>query len=84
MNNPWAEIYKNYGKTKKATVYSKKTKIPTASKTIKHKCSQCQRTDAIRYPISEKEFRWLCPVHVTMNNRRDNIEKSNFVRASRL
>ncbi len=37
-----------------------KTKLPTESKTKKHKCSQCTRTDAELIPISENEKRWLC------------------------
>lgn len=62
----------------------KKTKIPTASKTIKHSCSQCPRDDATKYSISEKEVRWLCPECVERFKRRDVKETPNFLKASRL
>ena len=67
---------------KKETVH--KSKLPTQNKTKKHKCSQCERTDAIRYPISEKEVRWLCPDCVTKHQRKDDKEKPNFIKANKL
>jgi len=77
--------YSDYqDQSKKATVYSKKVKQPTTSKTSKHKCSQCERTDAVRYPITEKENRWLCPICIGKNNKRDDKEAVSFVKASKL
>lgn len=73
--------YSDYSK-KKETIH--RTKIPTKSKTISHKCSQCTRTDARKYPISEKESRWLCPVHVNQHNQRDIKERPHYVKASQL
>lgn len=63
---------------------SKKIPLPTQYKTKKHKCSQCTRTDAKQFSISEKECRWLCPVCVIRNNNRDSKEKPNFIKASML
>lgn len=63
---------------------SKKTKLPSQYRTTKHKCSQCIRTDAVKYSISEKEVRWLCPVCVIRNNNKNTKEKPNFVKASKL
>jgi len=63
---------------------SKKTKLDTNSKTLKHKCSQCERTDAKQYPISEKETRWLCLIHVERFQRKDVKERPNFIRGSQL
>jgi len=64
---------------------SKKARLPSQYRTTKHKCSQCTRTDAKKYSISEREFRWLCPVCVIKNKNRDSIESTvNFLRASRL
>lgn len=73
-----------YHSTKNQTKYMVKTKLPTKFKTKPHKCSQCKRTNAKQYHLTEKESRWLCPDCVIKNNRRDNIEKPNFVRASQL
>jgi Zn finger protein HypA/HybF involved in hydrogenase expression len=64
--------------------YMKKTKLPTDFRTLKHKCSQCIRNDAEKYPISENEVRWLCPNCVMKNNHRDSRERPHFVRASKL
>ncbi len=47
-----------------------KTRLPTESKTKKHKCSQCTRMDASWYQI-----RWLCPVH---RKKYDNQFKKEF------
>ena len=63
---------------------SKKIRLPTQHRTPKHKCSQCSRTDAKKYYLTEKEVRWLCPVCVIKNKNRDSKEKPNFVRALRL
>ena len=69
---------------KKQTVYAKKTRLPIQFKTKKHKCSQCTRTDATQHFLTEKESRWLCPLHVVMNNRREINERPHFIKASRL
>ena len=63
---------------------SKKIRLPTQYRTLKHQCSQCERKDAKKYYISEKECRWLCPVCVIKNKNRDSKEKVNFLKASRL
>ena len=63
---------------------SKKIRLPTQYRTLKHKCSQCIRTDAKKYYIGEKEVRWLCPVCVIKNNNKNSKETPNFVKASRL
>ena len=63
---------------------SKKIRLPTQHRTLNHKCSQCSRTDAKKYYISEKECRWLCPVCVIKNKNRDSKEKVDFIKASRL
>lgn len=62
----------------------KKAKLPTQYRTTKHKCSQCPRTDAKKYSISEKEVRWLCPVCVIRNKNKDSKEIPNFIPASKL
>lgn len=63
---------------------SKQTRLPTQHKTHNHKCSQCIRTDAKQYSISEKDTRWLCMVCVNQYNQQFNKEKPNFVKASLL
>jgi len=63
---------------------SKKIRLPTQHKSPNHKCSQCQRTDAKKYPLTEKEVRWLCPLCVIKNKNKDIKEIPNFVKASRL
>jgi len=63
---------------------SKKIRLPTQHRTPNHKCSQCTRTDAKKYYLTEKEVRWLCPVCVIKNKNRDSKEIPNFVKASRL
>ena len=63
---------------------SKKVRLPTQLKTIPHNCSQCPRKDAKQYHISTKETRWLCPICVNKHQRKDDKEKPNFVRASKL
>lgn len=63
---------------------SKKIKLPTQYRTTKHKCSQCTRTDAKKYSISEKEVRWLCLVCVNKNKTKDCKEMVNFIPASKL
>lgn len=63
---------------------SKKIRLPTQYRTLKYQCSQCERKDAKKYYISEKECRWLCPVCVIKNKNRDSKEKPNFIKASRL
>jgi len=60
---------------------STKVKLPSQFHTIKHKCSQCPRDDAKKYPISGKEVRWLCSICLNKNRRRDDKEKPNFIRA---
>ena len=63
---------------------SKKARLPSQYRTTKHKCSHCERTDAKKYSISEKEVRWLCPVCVIKNIHSNVKEKPNFVKASKL
>ena len=62
----------------------KKIKLPTQHRSPNHKCSQCTRTDAKKYYLTEKEVRWLCPVCIIKNKNKNSKEKPNFVRASRL
>lgn len=73
--------YSDYHK-KKETVT--KTRLPIQFKTKSHKCSQCTRTDATQYFLTEKESRWLCPIHVVMHNRHKIVERPHFVKASNL
>ena len=61
-----------------------KVTLPTQHRTPKHKCSQCQRTDAKKYSIGPKDARWLCVVCVAKHNNKSSIEKPNFVCASKL
>lgn len=63
---------------------SKKIRLPTQHRSPNHKCSLCERKDAKKYYLTEKEVRWLCPVCVMKNKYRDIKEKTNFVKASRL
>lgn len=84
--------HKNYNKIKthtrskyhKGIATSTKVKLPSQHKSPKHKCSQCPRTDAKKYFISEKEIRWLCIVCVNKNKNKDSKEKPNFIQASKL
>ncbi len=62
----------------------KKVKLPTQYRSTNHKCSQCIRTDAKKYYLTEKEIRWLCPVCVIKNKNKDLKEKVNFLKASQL
>lgn len=64
--------------------YMKKEHFRKQDKTKIHKCSQCTRKDARQYFITEKESRWLCPVHVMSYNKRDEKEKPHFIKASNL
>ncbi len=63
---------------------SKKIRLPTQHKSLKHKCAHCTRTDAKQYSISEKETRWLCIVCVKKFHNKDSKEKPNFIKASML
>jgi CRISPR/Cas system-associated protein Cas10 (large subunit of type III CRISPR-Cas system) len=63
---------------------SKKVRLPTQHKSPNHKCSLCERKDAKKYYLTEKECRWLCPVCVIKNKNRDSKEKVNFLKASQL
>ena len=63
---------------------SKKIRLPTQYRTLKHQCSQCERKDAKKYYLTEKECRWLCPVCVIKNKNRDSKEKPNFLKATQL
>jgi len=63
---------------------SKKIRLPTQHKSPNHQCSQCQRSDAKKYHLTEKEVRWLCPLCVIKNKNKDIREIPNFVKASRL
>lgn len=63
---------------------SKKTRYPTQHRSPNHKCSQCERKDAKKYYLTEKECRWLCPVCVIKNKNKNSKEKPNFIKASQL
>ncbi len=63
---------------------SKKITLPTQYRTPNHKCSQCPRKDAKKYYLTQKETRWLCPVCVIKNKKKNIPEKPNFIKASRL
>lgn len=76
--------HENYKTRPRNQRVMKKTRLDTASKTIKHKCSQCERKDAKKYPVSEKEVRWLCPLHIAMFERKNVQEKPNFIKGSML
>ena len=67
----------------KSTNYMKKVGFRKQDKTISHKCSQCTRVDAKKYRISEKEVRWLCPVHFDKFTN-ITIEKPNFLKAKHI
>ena len=41
---------------------SRKVTLPTQHRSPNHKCSQCERKDAKKYYLTEKECRWLCPI----------------------
>ncbi len=60
----------------------KKTSLPTQYRTLKKQCSQCSRKDAVKYPVSIKEVRWLCPDCIAKYLRRDDKEVPNFIKAS--
>lgn len=61
-----------------------KVRLPSQHKSPNHKCSQCERKDAKKYSISEKETRWLCIVCVMRNKNKNEKERPNFIRASKL
>ena len=63
---------------------SKKIRLPTQYRTLKHQCSQCERKDAKKYYLTEKECRWLCPVCIIRNKNKNTKEKVNFLKASQL
>ena len=63
---------------------SKKIRQPTQHRSRNHKCSQCTRTDAKKYHLTEKEVRWLCPVCIIIHQNKNRKEKPNFIRASKL
>ena len=63
---------------------SKKVRLPTQHRSPNHKCSLCERTDAKKYYLTEKECRWLCPACVIKNKNRDSKETVNFLKASTL
>ncbi len=80
---PRPEDYANENKKHgRSSRVMKKTKIPSQHKTSTHPCSQCTRKDAQQYQISEKESRWLCPVHYNQFMRKNNFEKPHFIKAS--
>ena len=62
----------------------KKITLPTQYRTPNHKCSQCERKDAKKYQITEKESRWLCVVCVKRYQNKNSKEKPNFIKASQL
>lgn len=67
---------------RRSTRVMTKTKLPTQHKSSTHSCSQCERKDAMKYTISAKEVRWLCPDCIAKYLRRNNKEKPNFIKAS--
>ena len=76
--------YKDYSHTNHTRVM-KKTRLPTKSKTKRHRCSHCSKMDAELIPISEKEKRWLCPGCVGKFVAKFKVEKFvNFVKAGKL
>lgn len=77
-----AKDYARENKLTRPKNYSVKTKLPTRSKTTKHKCSQCTNKNAKQYQVSEKETRWLCPEHLTKFLRRNDKERPNYIKAS--
>ncbi len=76
--------WSDYRDTKKATVYAKKTKIDTASKTTVHRCSHCQSKQALKRKISEREVRWLCDMCWLKFMTKEAVERPNFIKASNL
>ena len=54
-----------------------KTRLPTESKTRKHKCSKCPRKDAKKYNISDVEKIWLCPT--CLNKYLAQFQDNHFV-----
>ena len=63
---------------------SPKLRLPTQLKSPNHKCSICERKDAKKYQITDKECRWLCPVCINKFQNQDLKEKPNFIQASKL
>ena len=63
---------------------SRKVTLPTQHRSPNHKCSQCERKDAKKYYLTEKECRWLCPICMIKNSNRNSKEIPNFVKASKL
>ncbi len=63
---------------------SKKITLPTQYRTQKHMCSKCTRKDAVKYKITTKEVRWLCPLCLLKHNNKNLKEKPNFLPASKL
>ena len=63
---------------------STKVSLPTQYKSHRHQCSQCQRKDAKKYQITQKECRWLCPVCLTQNKNKNSKEKPHFISAKKL
>ncbi len=63
---------------------SKKVRLPSQHKSPNYKCSQCARTDAKKYYVSEKEIRYLCLVCLNKNKNKDSKEPAHFLKASRL
>ena len=63
---------------------STKVQLPTQHRTPNHKCSHCERKDAKKYQITQKEVRWLCVICVKRYQNKNLKEKVNFVTASRL
>ncbi len=63
---------------------SKKVGLPTQLKSPNHKCAFCERKDAKKYQITDKECRWLCPVCLIKIQNRDLKEKPHFIKASKL
>ena len=48
------------------------------------KCSQCPSKQANKFPISEKEVRWLCVECMNKSLNKEKKETLNYIKASKL
>lgn len=82
-NNPWATVYQNYGKKKKATTYMKREKFATKNKT--KKCTFCNLSGTTI--LFGKEKRTLCKLHLVQLNKKHEkvlLDSNTFKKASKL
>jgi hypothetical protein len=74
-----------FGVVDKTKRYSpRKTRLPTQSKTKRHRCFCCPATNARRYRIGTKEHRWLCPTHYEQWRNQFASEKIHWLKASQM